>query len=172
MELLYLTITYIILINCIYFHHLKFKNWLRNFQPENSQKFKNKPSWPEKRGSYKKIKCKQWWMGPEKERATKRADKQTSSGLCVNFISFLPIVLRPSAWGLANSTMVNGGCVKEEKGLLLLRAGKKLVQISSDKTNKATTRRNGRYNTLNARWQNGRAVHSGLKLYEIDAFNL
>ena len=34
----------------MYFHRLKFKN----FQPENSQKFKNKPGWPEKRGSYKK----------------------------------------------------------------------------------------------------------------------
>ena len=56
MELLYLTMTYIILINCMYFHRLKFKNWLRNFQPENSQKFKNKPGWPEKRGSYKKNK--------------------------------------------------------------------------------------------------------------------
>ena len=33
--------------NSIYFHRLRFKNHLRNFQPENSRKFKNKPGWPE-----------------------------------------------------------------------------------------------------------------------------
>ena len=55
-KLLYLTETSLILENCNYFYRDRFRNRLKNFQPENRQKFKNKPGWPKNRGSYKKKK--------------------------------------------------------------------------------------------------------------------
>ena len=55
-KLLYLIKTSIILKNSNSFYRYRFKNRLRNFQPENGRKFKNKPGWPEKRGSYRKNK--------------------------------------------------------------------------------------------------------------------
>jgi len=53
-KLLYITLISISSINSRYIYRYGYKNQLRNFQPENSWKFKNKPGRPKNRGSYKK----------------------------------------------------------------------------------------------------------------------